>query len=93
MSNLPPKKVVPPKPIPPWSAEADALEPGRYRHFKGHEYLVLGVVRHSETLEEMVIYHPEEAPDRTWVRPLSMFIEPVDRDGYQGPRFTFLGHD
>jgi hypothetical protein len=91
MSDLPPKKHVAPKPIPPWSEAAQDLAPGKYRHFKGNEYLVLGVVRHSETLEEMVIYHPEEDPDRTWVRPLEMFLEPVDRDGYHGPRFTYLG--
>lgn len=51
---------------------------------------MLSVARHSETLEEMVVYRSLKY-DRTMVRPLKMFLEEVDRDGYQGPRFTYLG--
>ena len=64
---------------------------GRYRHFKGNEYEVIDVARHSETMEWMVVYRRVAEPDSLWVRPLSMWHEQVDRDGYQGPRFAWLG--
>jgi hypothetical protein len=64
------------------------VPPGRYRHFKGNEYDVLGVARHSETHEAMVVYRPVEGDGGWWVRPLAMFTETVERDGYQGPRFV-----
>ena len=64
--------------------------PGRYRHFKGGEYEVLGVARHSEGLEDMVVYRPLYNDTGLWVRPLSMFTEHVERDGKIQPRFTFL---
>lgn len=67
-----------------------ALKPGRYRHFKGGEYLVQGIATHSETREEMVVYTPLYGEGGLWVRPLSMFLESVDRDGKQQPRFTFI---
>ena len=54
---------------------------GRYRHFKGNEYEVLAVARHSETLEEMVVYHQLYGDGGVWVRPLSMFLDTVTRDG------------
>ena len=66
------------------------LPPGRYRHFKGGEYEVLGVARHSEGLEDMVVYRPLYNDTGLWVRPLSMFTETVERDGKEQPRFTFL---
>ncbi len=66
------------------------LKPGRYRHFKGNEYDVLGVARHSETHEAMVVYKPSDGEGGLWVRPLEMFVEHVERDGYQGPRFVFV---
>jgi hypothetical protein len=67
-----------------------ALRPGRYRHFKGGEYEVLGVARHSEGLEDMVVYRPLYNDTGLWVRPLSMFTEQVEHDGTTQPRFTFL---
>ena len=66
------------------------IKPGRYRHFKGNEYEVTGVARHSETMEAMVVYRPTNGEGGLWVRPLSMFVEHVERDGYNGPRFTFV---
>lgn len=76
--------------VPDWSEQAKDLKPGIYRHFKGDEYQVLQVARDSETTEEVVVYQSLKYPDRVWVRPLSMFVEEVSRDGYDGPRFTYL---
>ena len=64
--------------------------PGRYRHFKGGEYEVLGVARHSEGLEDMVVYRPLYNDTGLWVRPVSMFTESVERDGRLQPRFAFV---
>ena len=69
----------------------DELKPGRYRHFKGNEYELLGVARHSETLEPMVVYRALYGERGLWVRPTSMWSEQVERDGYCGPRFTYIG--
>ena len=55
--------------------------PGRYRHFKGNEYEVLGMARHSETEEEMVVYRALYGERGLWVRPAKMFFETVERDG------------
>ncbi|MBM4418868.1 MAG: DUF1653 domain-containing protein [Chloroflexi bacterium] len=71
------------------------LKPGRYRHFKGGLYEVVGVGRHSETLEEMVVYRalydsPEFGPDSLWVRPRAMFLEMVTVDGLEVSRFAPL---
>ena len=66
------------------------LKPGRYRHFKGGEYNVEGVATHSETGESMVVYSPLYGEGGLWVRPLSMFLETVERDGEQRPRFTYI---
>ena len=63
------------------------VRPGRYRHFKGNEYQVLGVARHSETEEEMVVYRALYGEGGLWVRPAAMWSEIVDHDGYRGPRF------
>ena len=63
------------------------IKPGRYRHFKGSEYEVLGTARHSETLEEMVVYRALYGEGGLWVRPAAMWSETVERDGYCGPRF------
>lgn len=76
--------------IPPWSPEATAQKPGIYRHFKGDEYQLVKVARHSETGEELVVYESLKYPDRIWVRPLKMFVEDVRRDLYEGPRFSWL---
>ena len=66
------------------------LRPGRYRHFKGGEYEVLGVARHSEGLEDMVVYRPLYNDSGLWVRPVSMFMESVERDGKVQPRFAYV---
>ncbi len=68
----------------------EEIRPGRYRHFKGNEYEVLGVAKHSETLEPMVVYRALYGEGGLWVRPLSMWIEEVERDGYKGPRFIYI---
>ncbi|MDB5308622.1 MAG: hypothetical protein JWO38_2824 [Gemmataceae bacterium] len=65
--------------------------PGRYRHFKGGEYEVVGVARHSETHEQMVVYRPLYNDTGLWVRPVEMFLEPVAYQGQTVPRFTYLG--
>ena len=70
--------------------ESPALRPGRYRHFKGNEYELLYVARHSETMEPMVVYRALYGEGGVWVRPAVMWSETVDRDGYHGPRFTLL---
>ena len=64
------------------------ITPGRYRHFKGNEYEVLGVARHSETLEDMVVYRALYGDGGLWVRPAAMWSETVEKDGYRGPRFA-----
>ena len=66
------------------------IRPGRYRHFKGGEYEVLGVASHSETLEPMVVYRALYGERGLWVRPAAMWNEWVERDGYAGPRFIPL---
>jgi hypothetical protein len=63
---------------------------GTYRHFKGKLYVALALVKHSETEEEMVLYRPIDS-DQLWVRPLAMWTEHVERDGYSGPRFVRIG--
>ncbi|WP_020468731.1 DUF1653 domain-containing protein [Zavarzinella formosa] len=67
-----------------------ALAPGKYRHFKGRDYEVLGTARHSETYEAMVVYRPLYEESGWWVRPLSMFEETVEVDGKTVPRFFKL---
>ena len=64
---------------------------GRYRHFKGGEYRVYGIARHSETGEQLVVYEPLYGEGGLWVRPLSMFQEMVNHDGGQVPRFQYAG--
>ncbi len=64
---------------------------GRYRHFKGKEYELVGLARHSETLEPMALYRPLYNESGLWVRPWSMWNEEIDRDGYKGPRFQYIG--
>jgi len=69
------------------------LKLGRYQHYKGHFYRVIGIARHGETLEELVIYEAlYENPDgKLWVRPLKMFLEKVEINGKKVPRFKFVG--
>jgi len=68
-----------------------SLPTGRYRHYKGNEYSVLGTARHSETLEELVVYRQEYGERGLWVRPRKMFEESVTVAGQVVPRFAYLG--
>ena len=67
------------------------IKPGRYRHFKGRNYEVLGIARHSETEEELVVYRALYGDFGLWVRPVSMWNETVERDGKTSRRFTYIG--
>lgn len=69
----------------------EQLKAGKYKHFKGKEYEVIGIAKHSETLEEMVVYRALYGEMELWVRPLSMFIEIVGKDGKKFPRFEYIG--
>lgn len=67
------------------------LKPGKYRHFKGNEYELLGVASHSETFEPMVVYKALYGDCGLWVRPAAMWTERICREDYQGPRFQYIG--
>ena len=69
----------------------ESIKPGRYRHFKGKEYEVLGIARHSETEEELVVYRALYGDFSLWVRPVSMWNETVERDGKTFRRLTYIG--
>ncbi len=69
----------------------DLPEPGRYRHFKGGEYELFALARHSETEEWHAVYRPIDGDGTWWVRPAAMFSEMVERDGLRGPRFERVG--
>ena len=64
---------------------------GKYRHFKGNEYEVLHIAKHSETLEEMVVYRALYGEHGIWVRPLAMWNETVVHAGREVKRFTYIG--
>jgi hypothetical protein len=66
------------------------LAPGRYRHYKDKLYEVIGVARHSETLEPMVVYRALYGEEGLWVRPYAMFCEDIEIDGVRQPRFAPL---
>ena len=74
---------LPPLPVEP--------RPGRYRHYKGRDYRVLGIARHSETLESLVVYQALYGERGLWVRPAVMFLEKVEQHGKRVARFTFIG--
>jgi len=63
---------------------------GKYRHYKGNEYQVIGVAKHSETLEELVVYQALYGKKQIWVRPVKMFLEKVGVNGKKVPRFKFI---
>ena len=67
------------------------IRPGRYRHYKGNEYEVIDIARHSESEEEMVVYRKLYGDRSLWVRPLGMFLEDVLIDGRMVPRFEWIG--
>jgi hypothetical protein len=67
--------------------EKTEIEPGRYRHFKGGEYEVIGTALHSETLEPMVVYRALYGEYGLWVRPAAMWNETIERDGKRLRRF------
>lgn len=69
----------------------EEIKPGRYRHFKGNEYEVLYLAKHSETLEPMVVYRALYGEHGIWVRPAAMWSELVERDGQVYPRFRYIG--
>ena len=66
------------------------IKPGKYRHFKGNYYEVIGTANHSETMEPMVVYRALYGEGGLWVRPAAMWNEIVDKNGYHGPRFQFV---
>ena len=69
----------------------ETVKCGRYRHFKGNEYRVLGTAKHSETQEELVVYQALYGTLELWVRPAEMWHETVEREDYRGPRFVYIG--
>lgn len=69
--------------------EFNMLQLGKYKHYKGKYYEVIGVARHSETLEELVVYYDDKRD--LWVRPFKMFTEDVVINGKQTPRFEYVG--
>lgn len=74
----------------------DEIKLGKYKHFKGQEYEVIGLARHSETREEMVVYRalydsPEFGKNALWVRPKEMFFSKVIVDGVEKSRFEYIG--
>ena len=71
------------------------LKLGKYKHYKGKPYEVIGIARHSETLEELVVYRAlyQNEGENLWVRPLKMFLEEVEIEEKKMPRFEFLGED
>lgn len=70
------------------------FKPGIYQHYKGNKYIALGVAKHSETLEELVVYITlyDNEQSKIWVRPLKMFMEEVEINGQKTPRFKFLSN-
>jgi hypothetical protein len=69
------------------------IKPGCYRHFKGNEYKVLHIAKHSETLEDMVVYQALYGDFGIWVRPASMWNETVEHNGKLVKRFEFCGEE
>ncbi len=67
------------------------LKLGKYKHYKGNEYEVIGVAKHSETLEELVVYRALYGNHDLWVRPIEMFTEEVEVNGKKIPRFDYIG--
>ncbi|MBT5018490.1 DUF1653 domain-containing protein [Planctomicrobium sp.] len=68
----------------------ESIKPGRYRHYKGNDYLVIGLATHSETEEQLVVYRQDYGEQGLWVRPLAMFTEQVTVNGSRVPRFAYV---
>ncbi len=66
------------------------LKLGKYKHYKGNEYEVIGIAKHSETLEELVVYRALYGEGQIWARPLKMFMEEIEIDGKKVKRFSFV---
>lgn len=64
---------------------------GKYRHFKGNEYEVIGIAKNSETLEEFVVYKALYGNYDLWIRPIEMFTETIEKDGIKQERFKYIG--
>jgi len=78
--------------LPPEDLAAVGLRPGRYRHYKGKDYRVIGLARHSETGDALIVYQLLYGDFGLWVRPAKMFIETVPMpDGTTAPRFAYVG--
>ena len=73
-----------------WKNMTKKIPLGKYQHYKGNQYEVLGVAKHSETLEELVAYSSVYDAYDFWVRPLAMFLEEVEVEGKKIPRFIFI---
>lgn len=76
--------------IPSYSEEAKKIRPGIYEHYKGNRYRVLTIGRHSESLEEFVVYQGLHGDNEVWVRPLQLFRETVSWNGAETPRFRHI---
>lgn len=82
------------KSAPPLSRKANLIKIGLYQHYKGNYYRLLGIGRHSETLEEFVIYHAVDGNQELWIRPLDMFCENVQMEGnIEMPRFSYIENE
>lgn len=75
------------------TSQPNAIRPGRYRHYKGKEYIVSGTARHSETSELMVVYRTDYGDKSLWVRPLQMFTETIEVNSKTLPRFEFVSEN
>ena len=69
----------------------EEIRKGRYKHYKGKEYYVIGIASHSETKEKLVVYKELYGKGKLWVRPLEMFLGKVNINNKKAPRFTYIG--
>lgn len=76
-----------------FSEKASKIKPGKYRHFKGGEYQVLGVGFYSEDPKQKMVIYKSFATGQLWVRPIEIFLEQVEKDGCKGPRFKLIDQD